>query len=384
MCLRGYRRAEGRFGIRNHFVVLSSVCCANSFVEQIGVLDGNLIPIIHQHGCTHIGQDKEQVLRTLAGVCNNPNVGGILLVGLGCESIGVDQIESAIDTENKIVRHLIIQEMGRRDDVMGRARAYIREMKAYLSNQALEECDVSDLVVGLECGGSDPFSGITANPAVGLVSDRLVESGATVILAETPELIGAEDALSERIQQQDVKERLFSRINEYVKASRECGCDMLGANPTPGNIRSGLSSIEEKSLGCVAKGGRSFIQEFVEYADRPKSKGLVMMDTPGNDPESVTGMVAGGAHVVLFTTGLGTPLGHPVAPVIKIASNNKVFSNMNDFMDITAGSVIDGEALSDVADRIFELLIRVCNGEQTCSERNGCREFAMNRIGPTF
>ncbi|MBN2316088.1 MAG: UxaA family hydrolase [Sedimentisphaerales bacterium] len=384
MRLRGYRRAGGRLGIRNHFVVLSSVCCANSFVEQIGLLDRNLVPMIHQHGCTHLGNDKDQVLRTLAGVCNNPNVGGILLVGLGCETIGVDQIESAIETENKIVRHIIIQDIGRRDKVIDRAKEHIQEIKAYLSNQPLEEFDLSDLVVGLECGGSDPFSGITANPAVGLVSDRLVESGATVILAETPELIGAEDALSERIQQQDVKDKLFSRINEYVKASRYCGCDMLGANPTPGNIRSGLSSIEEKSLGCIAKGGRSFIQEFVEYADRPKSRGLVIMDTPGNDPESVTGMVAGGAQVILFTTGLGTPLGHPVTPVIKIASNNKVFSHMNDYMDINAGSVIGGEALSDIAERIFEFLLRVCNGVKTCSERNGCREFAMNRIGPTF
>ncbi|MFH1883205.1 MAG: UxaA family hydrolase [Planctomycetota bacterium] len=384
MYLKGYRRVKGTFGIRNKLIVMSSVCCANSFVEQIGLLYKDVVPIVHQHGCNHIGKDKDQVLRTLVGVCNNPNVGGILLIGLGCESISVEDIVSRIVTENKIVKYIIIQEVGCRDEVIERAREYLQEIKEYLSRQKLEEFDLSGLVVGLECGASDPFSGITANPAVGLVSDRLVQSGATVILAEIPEMIGAEDALSERIRKHEVKERLFSRIGEYIKASNDYGCDLLGVNPTAGNVKSGLSSIEEKSLGCVAKGGCSLIQEFVEYADTPKSKGLVVMDTPGNDPESTTGIVSGGAHIILFTTGLGTPLGNPVVPIIKIASNNKVFMHMKDYMDVNAGNIVGGEDIAVVADRIFDYLVSVCNGTETSSERNGCREFAINRVGPTF
>lgn len=384
MYLKGYRRIKGTFGIRNKLIVMSSVCCANSFVEQIGLLYKDIVPIVHQHGCNHIGKDKDQVLRTLVGFCNNPNVGGILLIGLGCESISVEDIVSRIVTENKIVKYIIIQEVGCRDEVIERAREYLQEIKEYLSRQKLEEFDLSGLVVGLECGASDPFSGITANPAVGLVSDRLVQSGATVILAEIPEMIGAEDALSERIRKHEVKERLFSRIGEYIKASNDYGCDLLGVNPTAGNVKSGLSSIEEKSLGCVAKGGCSLIQEFVEYADTPKSKGLVVMDTPGNDPESTTGIVSGGAHIILFTTGLGTPLGNPVVPIIKIASNNKVFIHMKDYMDVNAGNIVGGEDIAVVADRIFDYLVSVCNGAETSSERNDCREFAINRVGPTF
>lgn len=384
MMLRGFRRAKGTFGVRNRLIVMSSVCCANSFVEQIAVHDKNAVPIIHQHGCNHIGNDRDQVLRTLVGVCNNPNVGGILLIGLGCEGIGVKDILSGIDTENKIVKSIIIQEMGDKEDIIEHGKDYLREINEHLSMQESEEFNLSNLVVGLECGASDPFSGITANPAVGLVSDKLVQAGATVILAEIPEMIGAEEALSEMIDNQEVKKELFSRIREYVKLSRKYGCDLLGVNPTPGNIESGLSSIEEKSLGCITKGGSSKIQEFVKYAERPKSKGLVVMDTPGNDPESITGIVAGGAHVILFTTGLGTPLGNPVAPIIKIASNNRVYTHMKDYLDINAGEIINGMNISVVADRIFEFLIKVCSGEKTASERNHCREFAISRTGPTF
>ena len=384
MILRGFRRGESTFGIRNRLVVMPSVCCANSLVKQIAMYDKDAVPIIHQHGCDHIEKDRVQVLRTLVGICNNPNVGGILLVGLGCESIGVEDIISGIDTENKIVESIIIQEIGDREKIIERGRKYLHKIKGYLSKQKLEAFSLSNLVVGLECGASDPFSGITANPAVGLVSDKLVQAGATVILAEIPEMIGAEQALSERFDNQEVKEKLFSRIREYVEISRGYGCDLLGINPTPGNIKSGLSSIEEKSLGCIAKGGSSKIREFVGYAERPRSKGLVVMDTPGNDPESVTGIVAGGAHIVLFTTGLGTPLGNPVAPIIKIASNNDAYARMRDYLDINAGEVVSGVNVSVVAARIFEFLIRVCNGEKTASERNRCREFAINRIGPTF
>jgi altronate dehydratase large subunit len=382
--LKGYRRSDSLFGIRNHIVVMSTVSCANSVVEQIARADADIIPITHQHGCTHMGADTEQVLRTLSGTCDNPNVGGVLLVGLGCETANVNEIASRADYSGKMVETLVIQEIGDLRKIMDTARESFRRIKEFVSKQQRSDFDISNLTVGLECGGSDPFSGITANPAVGMVSDRLVELGVTVILSEIPEMIGAEASLESRIPDEVVKQKLMARIKDYLQMAKDAGGDLRGCNPAPGNIKAGLSSIEEKSLGCIIKGGRSNINEFVEYAGRPKCKGLVVMDTPGNDPESVTGMVAGGANLVLFTTGTGTPVGNPVAPVIKISSNTRMYRRMCDFIDIDAGKIIEGARADAVADEIFKFLLDVCNGRQTAAEVNNCKEFAVNRIGSTF
>ena len=382
--LKGYRRSDSLFGIRNNIVVMSSVSCANSIVERIANTDTDIIPITHQHGCTHMGADTEQVLRTLSGTCNNPNLGGVLLVGLGCESVSVNDIASRVDRDGKLVKTLLIQEIGEIQKIMDTARDSLRRIKDFVSKQQRSDFDIRHLTVGLECGGSDPFSGITANPAVGVVSDRLVELGATVILSEIPEMIGAEASLESRTPDDTVRRRLLARIKDYVQLAKDAGGDLRGCNPAPGNIKAGLSSIEEKSLGSIIKGGRSNINEFVEYARRPKCKGLVVMDTPGNDPESVTGMVAGGANLVLFTTGTGTPVGNPVAPVIKISSNTGMYRRMGDFIDIDAGEIIKGTRVDALADKIFEFLLDVCNGRQTAAEVNNCREFAINRIGPSF
>jgi altronate dehydratase large subunit len=382
--LKGYRRNDGLFGIRNHVVVMSTVSCANSVVEQIARVNADITPITHQHGCTHLGADREQVLRTLSGTCDNPNVGGVLLVGLGCETANVKKIASRLDHGGKIVETLVIQEIGELRKILDAAHGSLCRIKEFVSKQERSDFDISCLTVGLECGGSDPFSGITANPAVGLVSDKLVELGATVILSEIPEMIGAETCLESRIPDDAVKQKLLDRISDYVQMARDAGGDLRGCNPAPGNIKAGLSTIEEKSLGCIIKGGHSDINEFVEYAARPKCKGLVVMDTPGNDPESVTGMVAGGANLVLFTTGVGTPVGNPVAPVVKISSNTKMYRRMSDFIDIDAGKVIGGVPVQDVADEIFEFLLDVCCEGLTATEVNNCREFAVNRIGPDF
>jgi altronate dehydratase large subunit len=382
--IKGYLRKDGLVGVRNHIIVMSSVSCANFVVERIASNDSDIVPITHQHGCTHMGADTEQVLRTLSGTCSNPNVAGILLVGLGCESVNVNSIASRIDNSGKLVKTLVIQEIGEIRKIMDTASEYLRQIKEFVSKQQRSEFDIKDIVVGLECGGSDPFSGITANPAVGLVSDRLVGLGATVILSEIPEMIGAEAVLASRIPDEGVKQRIQARIKDYIRMIKEAGGDPRGCNPAPGNIKAGLSTIEEKSLGCIIKGGCSSINEFFEYAQRPLCNGLVVMDTPGNDPESVTGMAAGGANLILFTTGTGTPVGNPVAPVIKISSNTKMYRRMSDFIDVDAGKVVRGTPVETVADEIFELIIDVCNGRQTAAEVNCCREFAINRIGPTF
>ena len=382
--IKGFKRNNTSFGIRNHLIIMSSVCCANCIVEQIALLNDNVIPITHQHGCNHLEEDRTQVLNTLVGTCNNANVGGVLLIGLGCESITVEDISEKIKCENKIVRKIIIQTIGEKNNILAQAKEYINEIKEFISKQKKEEFDISNLIIGLECGGSDTFSGITANPAVGIVSDKLVAMNATVIISEIPEMIGAENALTERIKDRAIKEHLFARIKDYINISKQTECNLSGVNPTLGNIKSGISSIEEKSLGCIAKAGHSKIKEFVEYAHSPKSKGLIVMNTPGNDPESVTGMVAGGAQVILFTTGLGTPLGNPITPVIKISSNSEVYEHMKSFIDINAGKILDGTKIEDVSKEIFDFLVQVCNGKQTTSEINKCREFSINRKGITF
>ncbi|MFP4052732.1 MAG: UxaA family hydrolase [Phycisphaerae bacterium] len=382
--IRAWPRGEGRWGIRNHVLVVSTVCCANFAVERIAKADPAVVPVTHQHGCTHLGDDRQQVLRTLAGTCENPNVAGVLLVGLGCESISVADITACVATDGRMVRSLVIQEAGTVEQLLAAAADHLEEMKRFAASQEPQSRPVGDLVIGLECGGSDPFSGITANPAVGVVSDRLVAAGGTVMLSETPEMIGAEDALTPRIADAAAREKLLACIGRYTAAARRQGCDLRGVNPTPGNIRAGLSSIEEKSLGCVVKGGTSPIREVLDYAAAPSVSGLVVMDTPGNDPESITGMVAGGATLVLFTTGVGTPLGNPVAPVIKISSNSALAGRMSDYVDLDAGRIIDGVPLEEVAEDLWSLLLKTAGGQQTAAERNGCREFAINRIGPTY
>lgn len=386
--LKGYYRDKDLFGIRNHIIVLSSVCCANSIARSIAALDKETIPILHQHGCDLMGEDREQVLRTLVGICNNPNVGGILLVGLGCESTSVNDITRKINPKNKIVRELVIQEIGSYNEIIREAKRKLAEIKDYVLRQKKETFDISNLIVGLECGGSDIFSGLTANPSIGILSDRLVKLSATVILAEVPEMIGAEQVLAERVADEQTKNKLLAKIKRYISLSKEMGSDLTGVNPTPGNVRAGISSIEEKSLGCIEKGGHSKIKEVVDYAVRPSLKGLLVMDTPGNDPESITGMAAGGAQLVIFTTGLGTPLGCPVAPIIKVSSNSQIFNHMQDFIDIDAGRAIKGYKLEQIADELFNLMVEVCNGRKTKSEvwakTNGFNEFSINRIGPTF
>jgi len=382
--IRAWPRGGGQAGIRNHVLVVSSVCCANFAVERIAAEHPGVIPVTHQHGCTHLGDDREQVLRTLAGTCGNPNVGGVLLVGLGCESISTADIESRVDTEGRYIRSMVIQEAGRLDEMLAAAEILLREIRQAAALRKPEDRPISELTVALECGGSDPFSGITANPLIGRVADRLVATGATVILAETPEMIGAEDALTPRIAEDEHRRKLLERIGRYTDAARRQGCDLRGVNPTPGNIRAGLSSIEEKSLGCVVKGGTSPIREVLDYARKPTVKGLVVMDTPGNDPESVTGMAAGGATLVLFSTGVGTPLGCAVAPVVKIASNTPMAQQMADYIDLDAGAMIEGTPMDELAERLWNKVLLTANGTPTCSERNGCHEFAINRIGPTY
>jgi altronate dehydratase large subunit len=258
-------------------------------------------------------------------------------------------------------------------------------MVSFASRLKREKAKPDALVLGVECGGSDACSGLSANPALGVTSDLLVKEGGTIILSETTESIGTEHILARRAVNQKVRRKIFDIIRRTEMKALNLGLDIGKANPAPGNYEGGITTLEEKSLGCVMKGGTSKVMEVLEYAEAPTQKGLILMDTPGHDAESVTGLIAGGAQIIAFTTGRGNPLGSPIAPVIKIASNSYLYSKMKDNMDINAGEIVAGyKTIREVGESIFREVFRVANGKLTKSEIWGHREFAINRIGPSF
>lgn len=381
---QGYRRRNGTVGVRNHVLVLPSVMCANHVVDRIGRAVPDVVTVNHPTGCAQVGADFEQTKRTMAGFAANPNVGAVLVVGLGCETNESKALASEIAERGQRVEVIGIQECGGSSETIARGTALARDLLGEIAGYERVTCSVSELIVGTECGGSDGFSGITANPALGHASDRVVAEGGTVILAELPELVGAEHLLAQRASE-PVAAKLYELIERVEQRARAMHVDMRYGNPTQGNIAGGLTTIEEKSLGAAYKGGSSELRDVVEYAQRPSSRGLVVMDTPGQDIEQLTGMVAGGAQVVVFTTGRGTPTGSPIAPVIKVATNSAMFARMRENMDLDAGTILDGSrTLEQVGDEIFGWIVDAANGRQTAAETLGFHDFAINRIGPSF
>jgi altronate dehydratase large subunit len=381
----GYRRPDGRVGVRNHVLILPTITCATQAARQITELVQGTVSFIHQHGCAQVGVDYEQTFRTYAGIGVNPNVYGVVVLGLGCETHQARSVAGEIAKTGKPVEVVSIQDHGGTLFTIAQGAKIAAKMVQDASMQMRELCDFSELIIGTECGGSDACSGLSANPAVGVVSDLIVDHGGTSILAETTELIGAEHLLANRA----VDEKVAKRVYEVIKAMEDrafmMGVDIRTGNPSPGNIKGGLSSLEEKSLGAANKAGSRPLQELIDYAQAPSKKGLVWMDTPGHDIEQLTGMVAGGAQVVLFTTGRGTPTGSPIAPVIKIATNTAIFEKMSDNIDINAGTIIDGtEAIHTVGQRLFEEVGLVASGKLTKAEILKQHDFGIWRIGPTF
>lgn len=382
----GYRRKDGRVGVRNHVLILPTIVCATQSAVRITELVQGTVSFIHQHGCAQVGVDYEQTFRTYVGIGSNPNVYGVVVLGLGCETHqGRSVADEIAKRTGKPVELVSIQENGGTLMTIARGAQVAARMVQEASMQRREECDISELIVATECGGSDACSGLSANPAVGVVSDMLVDGGGTAILAETSEIIGAEHLLANRAVDDRVRQRVYEVIQAMEAKAIMMGVDIRTGNPTPGNIKGGLSSLEEKSLGAAAKAGSRPLQELIDYAEQPSKKGLVWMDTPGQDIEQLTGMVAGGAQVVLFTSGRGTPTGSPIAPVIKIATNTRMFETMSDNMDMNAGTIIEGkESMQDIGRRMFEEVLHVANGKWTKAEILKQYDFGINRIGPTF
>jgi len=382
MEFKGYWREDGRIGVRNHILVMSSVACVNGVVEALERMFPQIMSIKHAYGCGYGPDDLSLSLKTLSGMANRPNVGAVLVIGLGCEVLKPDYVAGAV--RGKPVETMLVQTAGSRATI-DKASAIIKKFAAKLRPQKREPASVSRLLVGLKCGGSDAFSGVTANPALGIAADMLVAEGASVVMGEVTEMIGTDHILKKRCADAELGEKLQKLILEHEKRVKEALGELAGLVIAPGNIDGGLSSITEKSLGCNAKSGSSPIVEVVGYAEQPTRKGLTIMNTPGYDVDAMAGMAAAGAHIIVFTTGRGTPLGFPAVPVIKVSSNSTAFKAMAGDIDINAGAILDGEkSLAEVGREIYECILATANGRLTCAEANRMETFNCLKQGLTF
>lgn len=380
----GYPRGDGRAGVRNYVAVLPTSVAASAIADRIADRSGDHARATpHQMGTDPPVAARDQTERVLVGVGRNPNVGAALVVELGTETTDAEEVADRIADAGKDAATLSIREAGGTTAAISAGESIARDLWSSIADARREERDASELVFGVECGGSDATSGIAANPSIGAACDRLVADGGTACFSETPEFIGAEHILAERCVDEELRERLLDRVERRESAAQLMGVDLRGAQPSPGNQEGGLTTIEEKSLGAISKGGTGPIRDMVEYAERlPVGEGLVLMDTPGYDVESVVGKVAGGAQVIAFTTGRGSTTGNPVAPVIKVTGNPKTAERLSSNMDVDASTVIDGESIDAVGERVYETLLRVASGERTAAELRRLEEFAINELQP--
>lgn len=377
--MRGYLRPDGRVGIRNHVLVLPTVGCANHVAQRIAEAVPGCVSLPNSKGCGQVGTGIQIMRRCLANLTQNPNAASTLLVGLGCETTKpYELMESLRQLSDKPVEVLTIQECGGSVHAIERGIEVARDLVAQAALVERSETDLSRLVLGTNCGGSDATSGLAANPTIGVVSDAVVGAGGTVMLGETTELIGTEDILAARAADDAVAHDILRTVHGLEEEFDHAHVDVRGANPSPGNMRGGLSTLEEKALGGIVKGGTSFINEVVGYGEVPSRRGLVIMDTPGYDIESISGMIAGGAQVILFSTGRGTPIGNQLVPVIKVTGNDEVASSMADNIDFDASPAILGErAISDLGTSLLSLLEGVCDGATTKAEALGFNDFSI-------
>lgn len=397
---QGFRRANGRFGTRNYLGILTSVNCSATVarliareVEKSGILDDypevdGVIPLVHGHGCgmDSKGEGYEVLKRTQWGYAANPNMGAVLMVGLGCETFQIARWKQAYNiAESDTFRSLTIQDSGGTQKAIEAGVAAVRDLLPAANNVHRETAPTSELMLALQCGGSDGYSGITANPALGAAVDLLVAHGGTAILSETPEIYGAEHLLTRRARNRAVGEKLIERIR-WWEAYTDRNAGSMNNNPSPGNKAGGLTTILEKSLGAAAKGGTTSLNAVYEYAEPVTEKGFVFMDTPGYDPVSATGQVAGGANILCFTTGRGSAYGCKPTPSIKLATNTPVYERMMDDMDINCGDVLDGVSIQDKGREIFQHILKIASGTRSKSELLGYgdAEFVPWQIGATM
>jgi altronate hydrolase len=397
---QGYRRANGKAGTRNYIGVLTSVNCSTTVagliakeIERSGVLGGypnidGIIALKQANGCVidYRGVIFDTLKKTTWGYATNPNMGGVIMVGLGCEGFQIPKFKEAYRVEESdTFRTMTIQETGGTRKTVEKGVEAVKAMLGKVNDVHRETVPASELVLALQCGGSDGYSGITANPSLGVAADILVRNGGTAILSETPEIYGAEHLLTRRATTKEVGEKLVDIIHWWEDYTHRNLMEMNN-NPSPGNKLGGLTTILEKSLGAAAKGGSTTLQAVYHYADPVTAKGFVFMDTPGYDPVSATGQVAGGANVLAFTTGRGSAYGCKPTPSIKLATNTDVYNRMIEDMDLNCGDVLDGVSIEEKGKQIFDLVLKVASGERTKSEELGYgdNEFVPWQIGATM
>jgi altronate hydrolase len=386
---RGYRRADGTVGIRNEIWIIPTVGCVNSVAEKLahdaqGLAKGSVEGVwafTHPYGCSQTGADHVRTRKLLAALAHHPNAGGVLILGLGCENLTMDEFKAELGpVDESRVKFLVCQQV---EDEFAEGEKLLAEIALAMAGDRREDIPAAELVVGMKCGGSDGLSGITANPTVGRFSDIVTALGGTTILTEVPEMFGAEPILLNRAKDRSVFEKAAKVISDFKEYFASHG-EVVYENPSPGNRQGGITTLEDKSCGCVQKGGSAPVVDAIGYADRVSCKGLNMMSGPGNDLVSATALTAAGAQLVLFTTGRGTPFGAP-APTVKISTNTPLFAAKRNWIDFNAGTVADGDETLDAAgERLFAYVLDIASGAPTKAERNGARGIAIFKGGVTL
>lgn len=391
---QGYRRENNKAGIRNEIWIVNTVGCVNKQSERLaelardkyknqisaGEIDG-VYAFSHPYGCSQLGEDHDNTRKLLAGLADHPNAGGVLVVGLGCENNRMQDFQKLLgDFNPDRVKFLVLQDV---EDELATGMEFLTELVQYASRFKQEPIPVSELKIGLKCGGSDGFSGITANPLVGFVADKLVSYGGSVILTEVPEMFGAETILMNRAKDQGIFERVVDLVNNFKDYFTRNGQEVY-ENPSPGNKDGGITTLEEKSLGCIQKGGTSTVVDVLKYGEQIQTNGLTLLEGPGNDIVSCTAMTAAGVHLILFTTGRGNPMGAPV-PTVKVATNSQLATKKANWIDFNAGMLLEGKTMLELTAEMFTYILQVAGKErQTRNEANGYRDMAIWKSGVTL
>ena len=384
----GYRRTDGKAGIRNEIWIIPTVGCVNSIAKALETaakkfVGGNVEDVIafqHPYGCSQMGDDQENTRKVLADMIHHPNAGGVLVLGLGCENSNIPVLMDYIGAyDDQRVKFLQCQDV---EDEMEEAMKLIGELAAYAGAFSREKIDASELIIGMKCGGSDGLSGITANPVVGAFSDLLVSKGGTTILTEVPEMFGAETLLMNRCATPELFDKTVDLINNFKNYFTSHN-QTIYENPSPGNKKGGISTLEDKSLGCTQKSGSALVKGVLEYGEPVKVKGLNLLSAPGNDLVAATALAVSGAHMVLFTTGRGTPFASPV-PTVKISSNSKLAGHKNNWIDFNAGRMVEDKTKEELAEELLGYVLEVASGRKVKSEEAGFHDMAIFKQGVTL
>lgn len=385
---QGYRRPDGKVGVRNEIWIIPTVGCVNNVAQAIekraqkyvGGTVEEIVAFPHPYGCSQMGEDQDNTRRILADFVNHPNAGGVLVLGLGCENSNIDELKKFIGPyDARRVRFLVAQECG---DEIEEALQVIGDLAAYVGSFQREQIPASELVIGMKCGGSDGLSGITANPAVGRFSDMLISRGGTTILTEVPEMFGAETLLMNRCETEELFEKTVSLINDFKNYFTSHN-QTIYENPSPGNKKGGITTLEDKSLGCTQKSGSAAVRGVLKYGEPVKEKGLNLLSAPGNDLVASTALAASGAHIVLFTTGRGTPFASPV-PTVKISTNTGLSQRKDNWIDFNCGVMVEDTSLEEMAGQLFDYVLKVASGRKVKAEEKGFHDMAIFKQGVTL